>query len=147
THRPCGALGESFMLKSFRSILFPAFAFAVFAWVFCFSAIGACAQSSGTIEGVVRDQSGLVVPNATIEIHNPVSHFDRSTTTDGQGRFRFTTVPFNPYHLMAKATGFAEFAQDVEVRSLVTVSIEVKLIVATAETSVTVEEGADLIER
>jgi hypothetical protein len=107
----------------------------------------AWAQSSGTIEGIVKDPSGAAVPNAAVEIHNPVSGFDRSTATDGEGKFRFTTVPFNPYHLAVIATGFAPYVQDVEVRSLVTVSLDVSLQLATAATSITVQgEAADLIE-
>jgi protocatechuate 3,4-dioxygenase beta subunit len=33
--------------------------------------------SSGSINGTVLDPTGAVVANATVEIHNPVSHFDR----------------------------------------------------------------------
>jgi len=105
------------------------------------------AQSSGTVEGVVKDPSGAAVPSATVEIHNPVSHFDRSTTSDSEGNFRFTSVPFNPYHLSVTATGFAPYAQDVDVRSLVAVSLTVSLKLASAQASVTVRiESADLIE-
>ncbi|HXN25164.1 MAG TPA: TonB-dependent receptor [Candidatus Dormibacteraeota bacterium] len=105
------------------------------------------AQSSGTIEGVVKDPSGAAVPNATVQIHNPVSHFDVSATTDSEGKFRFTSVPFNPYHLSVTASGFAPYTQDVDLRSVVTVSLGVNLKVASAETSVTVQgEAADLIE-
>src|ERR1700730_14715033 len=105
------------------------------------------AQSSGTIEGTVKDASGAAIPNATIEIHNPVSQFERSTTTDADGKFRFTSVPFNPYHLVVTANGFAGFSQDVDVRSVVTVSLTANLKVASAETSVTVQgEAGDLIE-
>src|SRR5260370_29615326 len=104
-------------------------------------------QSSGTFEGVVQDPSGAAVPNATVEIHNAVSHFDQSTNTDTEGKFRFTNVPFNPYHLTVKAGGFASFVQDVEVRSLVTVSLAISLKLASVGTTVTVEgNAADLIE-
>ena len=65
------------------------------------------AQSSGTVEGQVKDPSGAAVSKATVEIHNPVSHFDRNTTTDSEGKFRFTSIPFNPYHLQVTASGFA----------------------------------------
>ena len=34
------------------------------------------AGSSGSISGTVSDPTGAVVPNAAVEIHNPVSHFD-----------------------------------------------------------------------
>src|ERR1700723_3718318 len=107
----------------------------------------AYAQSnSASINGTVVDSSGAVVPNATVEIHNPVSHFDRSTTTDGSGVFNFPNVPFNPYHLSVTSKGFAPYAQDVEIRSAVPLEVKVALKVGTSE-SVTVEaEGADLLE-
>jgi Carboxypeptidase regulatory-like domain len=127
---------------SFRGIALFA---VVFALSFC--APPSWAQSSGTVEGMVKDPSGAAVPNATVEIHNPVSHFDRSTTTDSEGKFRLTSVPFNPYHLQVTASGFASYSQDIDVRSVVTVSLEVDLKVGTAQTSITVQgEAADLVE-
>src|SRR5439155_18611484 len=80
-------------------------------------------------------------------IHNPVSHFERSATTDNEGVFRFTNVPFNPYHLTVTASGFAPYTGDLDVRSLVTVGLTVSLKVVGEATSVTVtEQAAELIE-
>jgi hypothetical protein len=102
--------------------------------------------SSGSIAGTVLDPTGAVVPKATVEIHNPVSHFDESTTTDNSGNFSFPNVPFNPYHLTVTATGFAQSAQDVEVRSVVPVNVRISLQIPGATTTVTVEGGEDLVE-
>jgi hypothetical protein len=102
--------------------------------------------TSGSIDGTVVDPSGAVVPNATVEIHNPVSHFDRSTTTDAAGNFGIANIPFNPYHMTVKAEGFAAHAQDVDVRSVVPVTLKVSLQVSTSSTTVTVEAGGDLLE-
>jgi hypothetical protein len=104
------------------------------------------AQSSGTVVGVVKDPTGAVVPGATVEIHNPVSHFDRSTITDGTGAFRFPNVPFNPYHVTITAQGFDSLSQDVDVRSLVPVSLSISLKVKGAAASVTVEAAGELLE-
>ena len=102
--------------------------------------------SSGSVSGTVVDPDGAVVPNATVEIHNPVSHFDQSTTTDKSGNFSIPNVPFNPYHMTVTAEGFARTARDVEVRSVVPLSVSVKLQVSGSTTSVTVEAGGDLLE-
>jgi hypothetical protein len=120
---------------------------AIFAVTFLTATVWA--QSGGTsssINGTVLDPTGAVVPNATVEIHNPVSHYDRSTTTDKSGNFSIPNVPFNPYHLAATATGFAPAAQDVEVRSVVPVNVKVSLQVSGASTTVTVEAAGDLLE-
>jgi hypothetical protein len=104
-------------------------------------------SNSGSINGTVVDPSGAVVPNATVEIHNPVSHFDRSTITDKSGSFTLPNIPFNPYHLTVIATGFAPNAQDVEVRSIVPLGVKVNLQVTGSTTSVTVTaDAADLLE-
>src|SRR5271170_3033577 len=113
------------------------------------SGLHVSAQSnSGSLNGIVQDSSGAVIPNATVEIHNPVSHFDRSTITDGSGRFSFGNVPFNPYHLSVAATGFSAYAQDVDIRSSVPLEIKINLQVAASSETVTVqsEAGEDLLE-
>jgi Carboxypeptidase regulatory-like domain/TonB-dependent Receptor Plug Domain len=131
------------MLAFYKKSLFAAFT-AVF---YLALAIHAYGQSGGSsMSGTVLDPSGAVVPNATVEIHNPVSAFDRSTTTDSAGKFSFPNVPFNPYHMTVTAAGFAQSAQDVDVRSAVPVTVKVSLAVAGSSTSVTVEAGADLVE-
>src|SRR5258705_1005915 len=78
------------------------------------SAIFVNAQSTGNtmVSGTVLDPSGAVVPNATVEIHNPVSGFSRTGNTDSAGRFSFPNVPFNPYHVTVRGKGFAAYAQD-----------------------------------
>ena len=107
------------------------------------------AQSAGnstSVIGTVTDPSGAVVPNAVIEIRNPVSAFERTTTTDASGNFAVPNVPFNPYHVQVKSQGFAPSAQDIDVRSVVPVTVNISLKLQSSET-VTVESGAeDLLE-
>jgi hypothetical protein len=103
---------------------------AVLAFALCIASGVASAQSVGnfgSINGTVVDPTGAVVPKASVEIRNPVSGFDRSTTTDSSGKFDFTNVPFNNYHLIATAQGFAAYVQDVEPRSSVPVTVPIKL--------------------
>jgi len=134
------------MLASYKKSLHAAFI------VLFYLALGihAHAQSSGTsasISGTVLDPTGAVVPNATVAIHNPVSHFDRSTNTDSSGQFSFPNIPFNPYHLSVAGAGFAPYTQDVEVRSVVPLVLKISLRVAGSSESVSVESsGGDLVE-
>ena len=119
--------------------------------MFCLAlcVISASAQTTGnsSLSGVVADPSGAVVPGATVEIHNPVSQFNRSTTTDSAGRFSFPNVPFNPYHLSVNVTGFAAYSQDVDVRSAVPLSLKITLQIAGSAENVTVQgEAGDLLE-
>ena len=111
--------------------------------------LAAGAQSAGSstsVTGVVLDPTGAVVPGVSVEIHNPVSGFARTAITNATGNFYIPNVPFNPYHLSATGKGFAAYSQDIDVRSVVPVAVNISLKVGTSET-VTVEAGAaDLLE-
>lgn len=113
----------------------------------CVFAVSGRAQSSGTITGVVKDATGGVLTNASVEISDVVSGYHRDTTTGIAGDFRFTNVPFNTYHVVVKAPGFSNYTQDVDVRSSVPATVDVSLKVGTASENITVEAtGADLVE-
>jgi hypothetical protein len=133
------------MQASYKRSLHAAFV-AVFYLAVGFSASAQSGGNATSVTGTVVDPSGAVVPSATIEIHNPVSGFDRTTITDNSGKFSIPNVPFNPYHLSVTGTGFAPYAQDVDVRSNVPLNISIGLKVAGSSESVTVEGGGDLVE-
>jgi hypothetical protein len=122
-------------------------AFLIFGLSLLFAAVPGRAQSSGSIEGVVKDPSGAAIVGAVIEVSYPVSGFHRETATGSAGEFRFTNMPFNPYHLTVNAAGFEDYTQDVDVRSSVPTTVQISLKIGTTTTSITVEaNGADLIE-
>ncbi|HLZ11621.1 MAG TPA: TonB-dependent receptor [Candidatus Acidoferrum sp.] len=103
--------------------------------------------NSGSMEGVVKDTSGAVIPGAQVELSNPVTGYHREATTGADGTFRFANVPFNPYHLSVTANGFSASNTDVDVRSTVPASVQIALKVGAANTQITVEsKGEDLVE-
>jgi hypothetical protein len=102
---------------------------------------------SGTVAGTVTDPTGAVVTGATVEVSNAITGYQRTTTTDAKGAFRFTDVPLNPYHLSVSASGFGAAARDVTVRSAVPIELNIPLTLAGAKETVNVEaQGADVIE-
>jgi hypothetical protein len=111
--------------------------------------VAAVAQSgnAGAVRGTVTDPTGAVIPNATVHLANPVSGFDRTTTSDAVGQFEFANVPFNPYHLVVSAKGFSPVSQDVEIRSSIGATLKIALPPAGSVSTVTVEAtGGDLVE-
>ena len=104
------------------------------------------AADSGTISGTITDPSGAVVAGATVTISNPVSQYSKSAGTDHSGHFQFPNVPFNPYHLVVSMGGFAPAVHDVDVRTVVPISLNIALKVGGASDTVTVEGGEDLVE-
>jgi hypothetical protein len=129
---------------------FSIYAIFVSALLLLFAARPANAQlgNAGSIEGMVTDQSGGAVPGANVAISNPVTGFQRSAMTGTDGAFRFTNVPFNPYHLVVSVPGFSSYTQDVDVRSTVPVMLQIGLKIGSAATEITVEaKGEDLVEK
>ncbi len=109
--------------------------------------LGQSSVGGGSIEGTVIDPSGALVPSARLEIHNEISGFRRTATTDSNGTFRFNNLPPNPYHLLVTAFGFALFHQDVSVRSAVPLQLSIHLELETGKTSITVSgDTAEMLE-
>ena len=119
----------------------------LFVLVFVLGYNASAQGASGMIQGTVKDPQGAVVPGAKVEITDPVSKYHRETISGSDGSYKFSNVPFNPYHMVVTAKGFAPLTQDVEVRSGVPVTADATLTVGGSSTTVTVEAGAtDLIE-
>jgi hypothetical protein len=138
---PCVSKAQGSLLWAF------VLAAAVFSAGFLAPQASAQSRSYTSVAGTVVDPSGAVVPGAAVEIHNPVSQFDRTTTTDSSGAFSIQNIPFNPYHMSVAATGFSPYAQDIDLRSPVPLNLKVSLQLGTAVQTVTVESnGADLVE-
>jgi hypothetical protein len=102
--------------------------------------------NSGTVRGTVLDPSGAAIMGATVQIQNPVSHYDKSTQSGAQGNFEFDNIPYNNYHLSASAKGFQGGEQDVNVRSPLPVEAKISVTIGAATESVTVTTGSDLVE-
>ncbi len=113
------------------------------------SALAAGGQSAGTggsVSGVVTDPSGAVIPGASVKVLNPVTGFQRTTTTDVAGHFAFSNVPLNNYHLAVTAAGFGPITHDVDVAGSVPVSLNLTMNLLTQSTTVTVTtDSGDLV--
>lgn len=130
------------MHTSIRRVIFAAF---VILFSFCPGVWAQTAGNAGTIYGTVTDATGAIVPDATVTIENPVSGYSRITTSDGAGRYQFTNIPLNPYHMVISVKGFSKHSQDVEVRSFVPITLKTSLTVGGESTVVDVT-GSDLLE-
>ncbi len=71
------------------------------------TAITAIAQTSrGSVSGIVNDPTGAVVPGATITLTNDLTNVARSTSTTGEGFYRFDAVDLGTYTIKISAAGF-----------------------------------------
>jgi len=78
-----------------------------FALVFALHvAVPVNAQSDATLQGLVLDSSGAVLPGATITVRNSTIGFNRSVTTDDEGRYHVDEIPASVCEITATAAGF-----------------------------------------
>jgi Carboxypeptidase regulatory-like domain/TonB dependent receptor-like, beta-barrel len=74
---------------------------AILSWAF-----SAGAQTSGTLTGRVVDGSGAVLPGVAISARQAARGVERSTITDGAGRFVLAALPAGAYDVRAELAGF-----------------------------------------
>ncbi len=81
----------------------------LFAWP------AAAQEQRGSIEGMVKDSTGAVLPGVTVEIRATTGVM-LATTTDAEGTYRFPSIPPGNYEVTATLQGFTARKQaDVSV--------------------------------
>lgn len=97
---------------------------------------------NGSLNGVVKDANGAVVPNATITATSLDSGFKRTVVSNDEGRWTLTVLKLGGYKLTAEATGFQQTIKTVLVTAS-TQTIDLVLDVATANETVVVLPNGD----
>jgi len=74
-------------------------------WVFSFVGIYA-QQTTGTISGVVKDETGGVLPGVEVTARNTGTEATRTVISDDEGRYRLAQLVPGDYELRAELSGF-----------------------------------------
>jgi hypothetical protein len=125
-----------------------------------FSVTIAFAQTNtGQIEGVVRDQTGAVIPGATVMATHVASNLKVVRVTDSSGGFLFPSLAVGEYELSISSTGFKQLTKtgiDLRIGQVINLDLELEAgdiqvieIVTTSEQllQATTAEVSDVIER
>jgi hypothetical protein len=106
------------------------------------------AQSDlGTITGYVRDQSGAVVPGASVVVRNQATGTERRTTTNESGSYVVTNIPAGMYGVTIEAKGFKKYeTKDNKLDSSATLAIDAPLTVGAATETVEVTGTAQVLQ-
>ncbi len=92
-----------------------------------------------TLDGVLTDPTGAVVPNAKIVLTDTTSGSARNTVSDGAGFYNFVSVPVGSYNLSVSAAGFQDYqASNISLGGGEHRSVNVTLPVGTASQTVSV---------
>jgi hypothetical protein len=104
-------------------------------------------ETTGGLQGTVKDQSGAVVPRAHVTLTGTTLIGSKELVTDSSGYYRFANLPPGAYTLVVKAEGFETTKQSgivIEVSRLPNVDVVLK--VGAAETTVEVASSGPVID-
>jgi outer membrane receptor protein involved in Fe transport len=76
-----------------------------------FAPVASAQETRGSIEGVVKDSSGAVLPGVTVEARTNQGAVN-SVVTDGSGKYRFPSLQPGKYSVTATMSGFKKVAFD-----------------------------------
>ncbi len=120
---------------------------AVLALAWSLPALAQSQAAGGAIEGTVTDESGAVLPGASVVVKNPSTGLTRETTTDAEGVFRAPLLPVGGYEITVTLSGFATTKRpDLVLNIGQTLDIDIVLKVASAQEEITVTADAPLLE-
>src|SRR5215468_8353135 len=103
------------------------------------------AQSTATLQGSVKDQSGAVVSGAKITVRDQATGVERIVQTGSNGNYQAAALPPGVYQVEAQAQGFAQQAIDnltLEVSQIAVQNFQLKIgdmtqrVIVPAETQV-----------
>ena len=99
-------------------------------------------QTTGSIVGTVKDQQGAVINTATVKATNVNTGLTRTAPVNGYGEFRIDYLPVGKYIVQADAAAFERYVQqNVALDVDQTLSLDIKLMVGSQNTTVTVTEA------
>jgi hypothetical protein len=109
-----------------------------------FGVLAVYAQTNrGSISGVVKDESGAVVPGASVVVTNAGTNESRRTTSSGSGTFSVQDLEPVTYNIVVEVSGFQkESVEGVKVDTAAVASVVLTLKTGTVDTQVTVSAEA-----
>jgi outer membrane receptor protein involved in Fe transport len=97
----------------------------------------------GSIQGVIKDPTGALVPNAKVVVTQPVTGYQQTTQTDAQGFFKLVNVPFNTYKVRVEASGFQPAEESVDLHTTIPLNVDLSLSVEETTAAVTITTGGE----
>ncbi|MGC2400416.1 MAG: carboxypeptidase regulatory-like domain-containing protein, partial [Acidobacteriaceae bacterium] len=122
-------------------------ALAVCVMLIAFGTVARSQTATGQFNGHVFDQSGAVVPGATVTLLNMQSNLVRTVQVNREGLYLFPLLPPGIYKITATQAGFeAATSQQLELDVNQTSTEDFHLQVGTASQTVTVTSAAELLQ-
>ena len=115
------------------------------ALLLAFAAPGLAQTETGRVTGLVLDQTGAVLPGATVTLTGTGTGVARTTVTDESGRYVVANLQPGPYTAKVELSGFTTQTANLVLNVGGSVSIETKLQIAGATETVSVVAESQII--
>ncbi len=99
-----------------------------------------------SIRGTVQDQTGAVIPGASIQLVNLDTNLTQTAAADAGGNFHFEALVRGKYQATVSASGFQTEAQAITLDVSQIQAINFKLKPGAAATTVTVTDAAPIVD-
>lgn len=120
----------------------PAIGAVAIAMLLAVAATGNAQSVGASIGGVVRDQSGATLPGVTITLSHIATGWRQTLVSGEEGGFRAVALQPAVYRLVVVHPGFATLEQDITLNVGSELTLDIALVVAGVEQSVTVTSAA-----
>jgi outer membrane receptor protein involved in Fe transport len=104
-------------------------------------------ENSGSIQGMVKDQSGAAIPGAKVTASSPILVRSLDAVTDSEGVYRFPRLPVGIYSVTVSQTGFKTSKnEDISVVLGKELTLDVSLSAGAVTESVTISASSEAID-
>ena len=101
--------------------------------------------STSTVSGTVRDESGAVIPSASVTLTNTSTNITSKTTTNQVGFYIYPGVLPGPYRLSVETSGMQKFDALLTVQVQQSAVVDVAMKVGQTVTQVTVQDVTPMV--
>ncbi len=111
-----------------------------------FAAVCSAQVITGSLQGIVRDQQGGVIPNVEVDITQEATNAHHATNTNASGAFRFDQLSIGQYKIQITSSGFKQVNTSVAVGLGDATALNIQLQIGEPSQSVEVNGQSALVQ-
>jgi hypothetical protein len=104
-------------------------------------------NQTGTIHGVVTDQSSAAMPGVSIMLTSPALIVSQLVVTDAAGNYHFEQLPVGVYKVVFDLSGFRQYIREnIQITASFSAELKVQMSIGTVEESITVSGASPVVD-
>lgn len=106
----------------------------------------ALAQTTGSINGSVKDPTGAIVPGTVVTLSNLATGTKRTATTNAAGEYGFPSLDPGRYDVEFRSAGFAPLLRHVTLNVTEHIAVDTTLVVSSSQQEIVVSADAPILQ-